>query len=43
LPPHDTDAVGYIERIDQYPYLTDLEPVPTGNPADPTEWNPPFP
>lgn len=40
LPPTDQDPVGYIERVDQYPYIKDIEEVPTGA-DDPAEWQPP--
>lgn len=42
LPPDDTGAVGYVEEVDQYPYIEDIEDIPTGNEADPAIWVPPL-
>jgi hypothetical protein len=41
LPPVTRPPVGYVERVDQYPYIGGLEEVPTGRPDDPAEWEPP--
>lgn len=40
LPPVDQDALGYVEEVDQYPYLEDIEPIPDGA-DDPAPWQPP--
>lgn len=37
LPPTPGEAVGYVEEVDSYPYVEDLEPVPDGA-DDPAEW-----
>jgi hypothetical protein len=42
LPPEEQDAVGYVERVDQFPYIEDLEPIPEGNAEDDTPWQPPI-
>jgi hypothetical protein len=42
LPPAPGQEVGFVEEVDQYPYLQDLEDVPNPHPEDPAEWQPPF-
>lgn len=42
LPPEQHAALGYVEEVDQYPYIKDLEDIPTGRPDDPAEWEPPL-
>lgn len=39
LPPVTGDGLGYVEHVDQYPYLTDIDPVPEGA-DDPAIWLP---
>jgi hypothetical protein len=41
LPPEEGHDVGYIEKVDQYPYQQDLEDIPTGA-DDPAIWVPPL-
>jgi hypothetical protein len=40
LPPADQAALGYIEQVDDYPYIKDLEEIPEGDPTDDGEWKP---
>lgn len=41
LPPETSQAVGYVEEVDDYPYREDEE-VPTGRADDPAEWSIPL-
>lgn len=42
LPPDENNSLEYIQRVDQYPYITGVEPIPNPNPQDKTQWNPPL-
>ncbi len=40
VPPDTPNTL--IQKVTQYPYIKDLEPVPTGDPDDQAQWQPPL-
>lgn len=42
LPPENQDGLGYVEEVDEYPYVKDIESLPTGA-DDPAVWQPSSP
>lgn len=42
LPPDESHSLDYIDQVDSYPYLQDIDPIPEPHPEDSTEWQPPI-